>query len=214
MRDDLVSALRAVSVHDPALDHERMPMDLYYETRDEALIVELPGQTARRFVMVALTSVESATCDSLTGEGAKFLQAFRLGCAAVENLHATGIAYEPTLRVERPDRTERLIWRDSEIDAIADEVGLEVVYEMGALALQRRHLGKWGRGDVRFTPPLFLVPALAQSRRLRAAHIARTAGTPSSDRSPKGSPETRPESSAGPSDVAAASGAASPAATG
>jgi hypothetical protein len=187
MRDDLVNVLRVVSAHDPALDRLRMPMDLYYETRDPSLVIELPCESARWFSLRALTTFEAGSCDTITSEPAKFIRAFQLACVAIENFASPGIAMEPTLRVPRPDGTERLMWRDSELERIADEVGLEVIYEVGMLALERRRLGKWGRGDVsRFTPPLFLGPVLEQIRRLRAEHTETTGGTLSSERSAPG----------------------------
>jgi hypothetical protein len=214
MIDDQLRLLRAVSAYDPALDRARMPMDLYYETRDEALVMEQPGMTARRFVLAPLSSSECAMCDSLTSEPAKLMQAFRLACVAIESFAVAGIALEPTGRIGRPDGTERTVWRDSEIDRVSDELGLEVIYEMGVLALERRRLGKWGRGAVRYTPPLFLALELDRIRRLRAEHTATTNGTRSSVQYAPATAATTPATSDEATAAPAASGAASPAESG
>lgn len=180
MQEDQLSLLRVVTTHDPALDRLRMPFEAYHESRDPALVMELPGQHARWFSIRALTATEVTACDALESESRRYVRAFQLACTSIENFEMPGVSLFPTLHVPRPDGSARMMWRESEIDLIADMVGMESVYEIGFFAWERRRLGKWGGAEQRFTSPAFLAHVLERIRRLRAEHTAMTAGTPSS----------------------------------
>lgn len=174
--DSLVRPIEVVSAADPALDMGRADRIAYAESRDPALIRELPGEKAIRFVCRPLTASELVAVCSRAGAEGKALFAFAFAVTEIVHADLTGPAEGrrilPTRLVEhgRPR-----IWDDPEIDALQEMLGFALISEIGAFAFERAWLRKKkGSGHQRalrpFTVPQSLLEELEWIERLRAAH--------------------------------------------
>lgn len=186
--DPLVEPLRAVCVLDPAIDRGQTSMRDYVETRNPALIVELPGQSALWCIVRPLSVVDFGAIDSLGTEGAKLMRAFAVAVERIENFQAPGVAYEPTQRYVAADGRERAMWGQDELQRVANKCGVKFLYEIGLLAYQRALSGNGWSGSVRYMLPQSSEHELALIERLRAERARVTSGTSSSAKSPGPAP--------------------------
>jgi hypothetical protein len=168
-----------VSVEDPALDRDKMDIEKYAKTRDPSLIVELPGQKARRYVVRRLKRGEVAVLSQL--------RAFY----AVAGYLTFGL-----LRIEEPDGTITLptkkipnvngrpgmqtVWDDDpggELDVVYDRINASEFYEVAGVieTMAGMRAGEaFGSSDERFTLLPSSQAALGRIARL-AAERTRTA---------------------------------------
>ncbi len=210
--DSLVDPLRAVSVLDPAIDRVASRVVEYSETRDPALIVELPGARAFWCVVHPLSVAEFASVDSLPTGPTKLVQAFRLAVAAIENAGGPGIAMRPSRSHPREDGVDRPMWSDRDLAHVFHMLGAQFIYEIGQLAYERAIQGNGWSGSVSYTLPQSSLTGLAAIARQLAARERESASTARNASSASGPTPTPPRSSDAPTAADAPSGAAAPAA--
>jgi hypothetical protein len=211
-QDDLVSPLRVVSVLDPALDRVAMDVALYAETRDPALVRELPGQRARWVTLQPLTGSDALIVDCYSEQALKLKTAFVYSVACIENFERPTEHLRPTRVIATAGGGERFVWTDAEWESIFRVLNMKFVYEMGLLAIDRAFSKNFGGGCDFYTQPPFLSDELARIGRQLAARARRSAGTPSSAKSAPSSTTSSSPSSAAATAANAASGSAGPAA--
>lgn len=177
--DDLVSPLRAVCVLDPALDRLAMDVARYAETRDPALVRELPGRRARWVILDPLSVGDFVIADGYPATSMKVRAAFRY---AVREIHAFDGSerLHPKRLVVGEDGRERAVWTDEELDRIFHVLGAAFLYEIGSLAYERAVSGNFWGGSVPYTLPPSSAQGLTLIARLLAAQSQASAGTPSS----------------------------------
>lgn len=172
MRDSLVTPLRVVSVLDPAIDRAATDLELYAGTnelgrpgdRDATRIVVLPGQTPIWFTLQPITAIMFAnSVESQATPNARYLRAFQWACLSVEGLEPGGA----TLLGDTPINDEmgrgQMIVGERLLNRLADELGLDWLYDIGAVAYQRAKAPKIRGGAVSYTLPPFLRVALSQT---------------------------------------------------
>lgn len=161
--DSLVRDLEVVRVSDPALDMGLADRKKYGETRDPRLIRELPGQTAIRFKLRALTGLDADAIERVPSGGNQIAMAFRFACFEVVNLSmrgpSVGESVVPTLELS----AGRRIFSDDEYNALHALLGRRAIHEIGGIAYERLHEGKAAGGSVPFTVPQ---SSLAEAERL------------------------------------------------
>lgn len=133
--------LKAVAINAFAREALSPEMDFakYEETRDESLILERDGMKAPRFTLKPLRKVLVAeTIDTAETRTLRSIFAFQYACHEVDLGDGT---------VMRPDKSElnqglygHQVASYEWVDRVADAVGLQSVYEMGDLAVQRSRL--------------------------------------------------------------------------
>jgi hypothetical protein len=157
--EDQTKHLEAFVSFDPAIDRDGMGanFDLHFGvfgapetarlgTRDPALIKILPGKRACKFTLRPLTLSERFDCDSVTSPEHRLVRALGYALVKVE-LHQP-LSYAPmglTAQHHPPMFTLEML------DQVMEFVGVEAVYEIGAVAYTRSRLGPFG---ARFAPLL------------------------------------------------------------
>lgn len=220
-RDDLVSPLLVYSVAtddaiDLASDVVGYAGDRVGDTviargsRDPSLIRALPTRHLRGAMVKALPMAIGVQLDDIASINARTLQAFRVGCTAVENLPAPGERLGPTREARLADGRKHTVWSDDELDKLQSYMGRAFMYEVGAVILDRSMGGKARGGAPLYAPPPFLVDVLEKTARLRAEHAKKAAGTGFNDESSDGSTPPPGESSGEAGGAPAASGPTSP----
>lgn len=185
-KDDLVTPLRVYSIRDDAIDPMASDVDEYLKTRNPDLIHALPGQHLVAAVIKPLPVAVYAQVDTLSTVQAKLLQAFRIACTAVET--APGATLMPMEAVRLSDGKPHTIWGNEEFEELGRMYGIQFIYEIGTVIMERAEPGKAWRGGVRYTPPPFLEDARARISLRRAAQMSASAGTDSSGESSSESP--------------------------
>lgn len=182
MQDPIVEPLDVVSVLDPALDRERMDVELYAETRDPSLIREVPGLAAVRFRIAPLTSTQFAHCDSASNVGMQIVTAFMFAVREVQNHPSRGVTLRPDRRIPNGLGGEIAVLDDRTIEQIRAAYGVAAIYEIGSVAYERALLSgnAWGGAWLRYTLPLSSRDALDRIERHRAALSRQRPETPTS----------------------------------
>lgn len=175
--DNPARPLRAVCVLDPAIDRVASEITRYRETRDPALIVELPGQMARWVTLRPLTSGQMAHIDSRPGAAFQLQTAFVASCVSIENLTGPGTRWEPTNRVPAPGGGEMLTFTPGELEFVFAWCGAAFIHELGAVAYERAQAGNLWGGSVYYTLPQSSVLGLTQIERHLAERATAQRGT-------------------------------------
>ena len=169
--DDLLRPLRVVSALDDALDLERMDLEQYVKTRDEALVVTLTGKRPVWYTIRALNLYDVEFVTSLP-EGRRGRAAFEGAISLVEGCDALspeGSGWRPRHEVENALGEKQCAPTRDDMQKLFLHLGLDRLNEIGFVALERAALGNGVRGAPLYTvPPLFL-PALDRSAALRRA---------------------------------------------
>lgn len=179
--NDLISDLDLVLHNDKALDLARMDMRKYLETRDPALIVELPGRKARRFTLRALDVIEAAGVMDQQKLGTKVLLAVRHALIAVTPGLSGDEAWRPAKEVEDSFGKPRPMMSLDEIDALfgrhVGSLGSTSMVELGVAIIDRYEQGNGDGGGVRYTLPPQSALVLEQSARQHAELARKTSAT-------------------------------------
>lgn len=168
---------------DPAIDDDTMGRDYdkhfgkvgdsasgRYGNRDPHLVKLHPGKRATVFKLRPLRVVERAACDALPTAESRWLRALaysfvgaELGselCGLAETFHPVAGAVG---------------LNDDAMDLLGERVGIETLYEIGAVAYNRSKIGPFAQGFA----PLPVTSALVRIRQLQ--HLADTLGPVRSD---------------------------------
>jgi len=178
-----------------------------YGSRDPALVKVRPLKRASTFTLRPLRAFERVQCDSLPTAEARWLHA--LAYALVRADLSPPLATDATT-VFPPAHGQP--FDDVALDYLAERVGVETLYEIGAVAYNRSRVGPFG---VAFAPlPLTSTHALAQQLQYLAgtlaAEVSRTPTTDADLTSPTSSPTVlEPSETPGDATAAAESGALS-----
>lgn len=150
---DPTKQLAVVVSFDPSIDREAMGADFArhfghvgatvaegrYGTRDPKLLKYHAGTEPTRFVVKSLRAFERASCDALPTAESRWLSALQYALVHVE--------------VRPPLASEAAAWMPAEsngrvsleaLDWLAERVGIEALYEVGAVAYSRSRLGPFG----------------------------------------------------------------------
>lgn len=175
---------------DPALDREAMGRDFEvhfgsvgdylsqrYGTRDPSLVKAVPGMRPTKFVLRKLSHFERVECDSLPTAEGRWAHALAYALVRAElsgPLSTVAEMVSPPMRGQPLDREA--------FEYLAERVGSEALYEIGAVAYARSRLGPF---DVPFAP-LPLTSALEHVKILqaRADSLARAASSMSTTSEP------------------------------
>jgi hypothetical protein len=135
-------SLRAVLVHphcrSDALDPE-MDFAKYIETRDESLVKVRTGMVAPWFVLKPIKKVLCAEhLDTIQTHTARAHASFLVACHEIDCGNDRILKPEPGELT--PGAYGSHVASDEWMDRVANEFGLEAVYEMGHLAWQRARL--------------------------------------------------------------------------
>lgn len=168
--DSLVRDLEVVRISDPALAMDLAARKKYGETRDPRLIRELPGQTAIRFKLRALTGLDADAIERVPSGGNQIAMAFRFACFEVVNCSmrgpSPGESIVPTLDLG----SGRKIFNDEEYNVLHALLGRRTIHEIGGIAYERLLEGKEAGGSVPFTVPQSSLAEAERVERQRAAH--------------------------------------------
>ena len=182
--DDLITPLRVVCVStDMAIDRVETPIEEYIETRDEGLVVALPGRRLRWATVGALSLDDFMVVDSYPPGAQKLRAAFMNSVRSIENYDEHGDALRPSRPFQKADGTERFIWTLDELRRIFLRLGAHFIYELGYLAHERAMVEKTEGGCVYYTRPPSLQHGLEQIARQHAAQSRMSDGTPPNARS-------------------------------
>lgn len=181
--------IEIVSCADPALDRRPveqggMNVERYWETRDPALIKEIPGKHARRYV---LRPLRSADMDAIEASKVPARFAFQFALERVINYRGVeGSPWTPSSTIERGQNALKVVGEDEIDDAC--EGARVVIHEIGHVAITRASVGFTMADGVRFALP----PSLADVLELLAR---RSVDTPGQTRLGTGttSPPAQPE---------------------
>lgn len=184
--DSLLAPIAYVRHDDPALDLARSDVQKYVDTMNSALLVEKPGQRARRWILRPIpANIMSGFISQAPTEDAINYRALQAALVRVDHL-MPGDAWTPK------DGAEADLWAtgkkdriasDHEVNMLALMFGYETIMDVGGVAYQRARLGPLAFGSA-VTLSSRLLPcsrvALDQTLRLRAELQAAASETNSS----------------------------------
>ena len=179
---DPTKQLTVVVSFDPSIDREAMGDDFArhfgslgervedgrYGTRDPALLRYHAGTEPTKFIVKPLRAFERASCDALPTAESRWLSALQYALVSVEVRPPLAASAEAWLPIEGGARVSL-----DALDWLAERVGIEALYEVGAVAYSRSRLGPFGRA---FAPlPATSVHAQELLRLSRADTLAASA---------------------------------------
>jgi hypothetical protein len=203
--DPIVEPIDVVVSFDPALDHERMDVEIYARERDPLAIAERPGMTAVRWRCRPLTAAQFAQVDSASSINWKITNAFAFGCSELINAPSPGMSIRPDATIPNGRGGEMKFWDDTALERIRQRYSLAAIYEVGSFIYERSLLvgNAWGGGVTRYTLPQSSRDALERIERLRAESIRRNAATKTSAPQGQSSAPTSEQSSGAATDATA-----------
>jgi len=191
---------------DPAIDRDAMGadfalhfgrvaerpdlMDGRYGNRDGALVKTRPGKRPTTFELRPLRAFERAACDAAPSAESRWLHALQYALVRAE-LSQPLAAVNETVR-PLPGQGSRLSMEA--LDDLGERVGIETLYEVGAVAYSRSKLSFFGEG---FAPlPATSAHVLERSLFHAATLAAETSDTETTDAGSTSQQETPPGSGA------------------
>jgi len=141
-----------------------------YGNRDASLIRVKPGMRPTVFKLRPLRMVERAACDALPTAESRWLRALAYAFTGAE----LGSALCGNSEIFHPVAGATGL-NDDAMDLLGERVGIEALYEIGAVAYNRSKLGPFGQGFA----PLPVTSALVRIRQLQ--HLVDTREGETSD---------------------------------
>jgi hypothetical protein len=173
MSDDRASALRYISVRDPAIDRERSHLrgpEGYEGTHDRTKLVMHSGASPVIFVLRPLDFHDVRFVRAADSTDMQMVRAVCMGLEAIEGYPNPGAqTWRGTATVKRPSG-ERASWKDDELGEIERAFGWAIFDELGLVLYERAQRGNaWSGSAKPYTLPLYVWAELVDAAPPRAA---------------------------------------------